>query len=117
MGKDTAISMDAVPERHWAALQSVERAVALAMRFFHVDVSGLFYRPWQFYNSMMLAEEYNAEHQLLFGSDWPIATPEETAQGIRNVNHVVDGTTRPKVALSTVEEILARDPLKTLGIS
>jgi hypothetical protein len=81
------------------------------------DLSGLFYRPWQFYNSMLLAQEYNVQHKLLFGSDWPIATPEETARGIRNVNAVVEGTCLPRVSLSAVEEILERDGLKALGIS
>jgi uncharacterized protein len=81
------------------------------------DLSGLFYRPWQFYNSMMLAQEYNVQHKLLFGSDWPIATPEETARGIRSVNRVVEGTNLPKVSLPAIEEILARDGLRTLGIS
>ena len=81
------------------------------------DLSGLFYRPWQFYNSMLLAQEYNVQHKLLFGSDWPIATPQETALGIRNVNAVVEGTKLPKVSLSAIEEILERDGLKTLGVS
>jgi uncharacterized protein len=81
------------------------------------DLSALFYRPWQFYNSMILAQEYNVQHKLLFGSDWPIATPEETAAGIRNVNQVVEGTNLPRVSLSAIEEIIARDGLKELGVS
>jgi len=80
------------------------------------DLSGLFYRPWQFYNSMILAQEYNVQHKLLFGSDWPIATPEETAQGIRNVNRVVESTGLPRVSSSVLEEILARDGLRTLDV-
>ena len=81
------------------------------------DVSGLFYRPWQFYNSMILAQEYNVQHKLLFGSDWPIASPEETATGIRNVNRVVEGTNLPRVSVTAIEDIIARDGLKTLGVS
>jgi predicted TIM-barrel fold metal-dependent hydrolase len=80
------------------------------------DLSGLFYRPWQFYNSMLLAQEYNVQHKLLFGSDWPIATPQETALGIRNVNAVVEGTKLPRVSLAAIEEILERDGLKALGV-
>jgi predicted TIM-barrel fold metal-dependent hydrolase len=83
----------------------------------YADLSGLFYRPWQFYNSMMLAQEYNVQHKLLFGSDWPIATPEETARGIRNVNSVVEGTNLPRISPAALEEILSRDGLRCLGIS
>lgn len=80
------------------------------------DISGLFYRPWQFYNSMLLAQEYNVLHKLFFGSDWPIATPEDTVRGLRNVNSIIGDTPLPKVSLEAVEEIIERDSLAVLGL-
>ena len=44
----------------------------------YADVSGQFYRPWQMYNGMRLAFEWDVMHKLLFASDWPLTTPQET---------------------------------------
>ena len=41
----------------------------------YADVSALFYRPWSFYEALRLATEWGALDKLLFGSDFPIATP------------------------------------------
>ena len=41
----------------------------------YADVSALFYRPWSFYEGLRLATEWGALDKLLFGSDFPIATP------------------------------------------
>ena len=49
------------------------------------DISGLFYRPWQFYNSLRLAVEYGVVDKLLFGTDYPVATFEETVEGLHHV--------------------------------
>ena len=49
------------------------------------DISALYYRPWQFYNMLRLAHEYGATRKLLFGSDYPVATPADTMAGLREV--------------------------------
>ena len=41
----------------------------------YADISALHYRPWQFYHSLMLAQEYGTMHKILFGSDYPFTTP------------------------------------------
>ncbi|MCD6520666.1 MAG: amidohydrolase, partial [Anaerolineae bacterium] len=35
----------------------------------YADISALFYRPWQFYNMLISAQEYKVTHKLLFGTD------------------------------------------------
>ena len=50
----------------------------------YADVSGQFYRPWQMYNGMRLAFEWDVMHKLLFASDWPLTTPQET------IDHLID---------------------------
>ena len=40
----------------------------------YADLSAIYYRPWQFYNSMMLAQEYGIQHKILFGTDYPFTT-------------------------------------------
>lgn len=80
----------------------------------YADVSALHYRPWQFYHSMMLAQEYGVQHKLLFGSDYPFTTPAASVEGIRAVNRFCGGTSLPRVAENAVEAILNRDAVKLL---
>ena len=40
----------------------------------YADISALYYRPWQFYNAMISAQEYRVIHKLLLGSDYPFTT-------------------------------------------
>ena len=47
----------------------------------YADLSALYYRPWQFYNSMRLLVEYRAEHKVLFGSDFPFTTTADSLAG------------------------------------
>ena len=82
----------------------------------YADVSALFYRPWSFYEGMRLATEWGALDKLLFGSDFPIATPQETIDGLRRVNDPIAGTALPPVPLDAIEELIARDPLPLLGL-
>lgn len=80
------------------------------------DVSAQFYRPWSFYEALLMASEWGVCRKLLLGSDYPLATPGETMAGLRNVNHVVEGTALPRVARSDVEGIINRDALSALGL-
>jgi predicted TIM-barrel fold metal-dependent hydrolase len=82
----------------------------------YADVSALFYRPWSFYEGMRLATEWGVLDKLLFGSDFPIATPAETAAGLRAVNEPIAGTKLPPVPLEKLEELIERDPLPLLGL-
>jgi uncharacterized protein len=82
----------------------------------YADVSATFYRPWSFYEGMRLATEWNVLDKLLFGSDFPIATPAETAAGLRAVNAPIAGTALPPVPLEAMEAIIERDPLPLLGL-
>ncbi|MBI3943573.1 MAG: amidohydrolase, partial [Chloroflexi bacterium] len=44
----------------------------------YADISAQFFRPWSMYNALRLATEWGVLPKLLFGSDYPIATPAET---------------------------------------
>jgi len=83
----------------------------------YADISALYYRPWQFYNMMVLAEEYRVTHKLFFGTDYPFARARESIEGVRNVNHVVGGSPLPRVSVEVIEHILERDALGLLGVS
>ncbi|MDP6503741.1 MAG: amidohydrolase family protein, partial [Planctomycetota bacterium] len=79
------------------------------------DLSAIYYRPWQFYNSMVLAMEYGVLDKLIFGTDYPVTTIEESLAGIRNLNHVA-APNMPKVPEEKIEEILERETLRLLRI-
>jgi predicted TIM-barrel fold metal-dependent hydrolase len=82
----------------------------------YADISATFYRPWSFYEGLRLATEWGVLDRLLFGSDFPIATPAETAAGLRSVNDAIAGTGLPQVPLDAIEAIIERDPLPLLGL-
>jgi predicted TIM-barrel fold metal-dependent hydrolase len=82
----------------------------------YADVSAGFYRPWSFYNAMRLCTEWNVLPKLVFGSDFPVATAQETLDGLRAVNGPIAGTALPPVPLDAVEAIIQRDALALLGL-
>jgi uncharacterized protein len=82
----------------------------------YADISALFYRPWQFYHTMILAQEYGVTHKLLFGTDYPFAAAAESIAGLRNVNAVATGP-MPRLADDVIAGILDRDALGLLGVS
>ncbi len=83
----------------------------------YADISANFYRPWSYYNAFRHATEWDVLHKLLFGSDYPIAAPQETMDALWRVNDVIQGTSMPPVPLGKLEEILHRDSLALLGLA
>jgi predicted TIM-barrel fold metal-dependent hydrolase len=82
----------------------------------YADISGIHGRPWRFYQALITCVEYGVADKLLFGSDFPFFTPEATAEGLRQVNAIVEGTPLPMVPAAVIDGILERDPLRTLGL-
>jgi predicted TIM-barrel fold metal-dependent hydrolase len=82
----------------------------------YADISALYYRPWQFYNMLVAAQEYRVTHKLLFGTDYPFTTSRESIDGLRNANHVA-AAPMPKISVDAIEEILERDSFALLGIA
>ncbi len=83
----------------------------------YADISALYYRPWQFYNALVMAMEYGVMHKLLFGSDYPVTTPGSTMEALKKVNSVAEGTGMPRIPVERIEEMVHRDTLSLLGIS
>ncbi|MCC6790653.1 MAG: amidohydrolase [Thermomicrobiales bacterium] len=83
----------------------------------YADISAQFYRPWSYYNALRMATEWGVLGKLLFGSDLPIATPQETMDALWRVNDVIAGTALPPVPETELETILHRDSLALLGLA
>lgn len=92
--------------------------IAVVRRHPHVfaDLSALYYRPWQFYNSMRLLVEYGAAAKVLFGSDFPFTTTGNSLTGVRGVNAILAQSGLPPVPSEVIEGIIHRDALGLLGI-
>lgn len=82
----------------------------------YADLSALYYRPWQFYNSMRLLEEYGAGNKVFFGSDFPATTTKDSIEGVRGVNRIVKDTGLPEISQDLISSILERNPLQELSI-
>ncbi len=83
----------------------------------YADISAQFYRPWSYYNAFRLATEWDVLHKLLFGSDFPIATPQETIDAMATVNDILEGTQLPRVPEDAMQAILHRNSLELLGLA
>jgi predicted TIM-barrel fold metal-dependent hydrolase len=82
----------------------------------YADISANFYRPWSYYNELRLATEWSVLHKLLLGSDFPVATPQETIDALWRANDVIEGTNLPEVPLRELEKLLHRNSLELLGL-
>jgi hypothetical protein len=83
----------------------------------YADISALHYRPWQFFNSLMLVQEYGVWHKLLFGSDYPFTTVDATIRDLRKMNDMVAGTGIPRLHADRIEDLISRDSLALLGLT
>lgn len=82
----------------------------------YADISALHYRPFQFYHSLMLVQEYGVWHKLLFGSDYPFTTVDASIAGLRGLNGMLEGTALPRLDGDQIEALIGRDSLGLLGI-
>lgn len=82
----------------------------------YADISALYYRPWQFYQAMVLVKEYGIADKLFLGSDFPATTTLDTVGGLKEVNNIIEGTNLPRIPVDIIDNILYKDSLSILGI-
>jgi predicted TIM-barrel fold metal-dependent hydrolase len=80
------------------------------------DLSALWARPFDGYSALVRAQEWGVVDKVLFGSDFPMWTPDEAVAGLREVA-AMRMPTMPHVLASTVEQILDVDPRAVLGLA
>ena len=85
-----------------------DECVVLIRKHLHLyaDTSALHYRPFRHYQAFMSALEYGVEHKLIFGSDFPSATPKQAIAGLWKVNEVVSGSSFPRFPDEAIHNIL-----------
>ena len=92
-------------------------AVIRKHRHVYADVSALCYRPFQLYHSLMLVQEYGVWEKLLFGTDFPVTTVDETVDGLQRLNKMVEGTNLPRLNPDQIHRMIHRDAGAILGLS
>lgn len=83
----------------------------------YADISALHYRPWQFYNALMLAFEYGVLDKVLFGSDYPFTTPEATLKSLREINKIPGSSGLPRIPEEKIRALIERDTLELLHLN
>ena len=83
----------------------------------YADVSGGgWVRPYQAWEALVLMVEWGVADKLLFGSDFPLWTPQEGMDDMRRLNEQVEGTNLPRIPDEVIEEIIHRNSLELLGL-
>ena len=97
----------------------IEEGIALIGKHPRVfgDIAGLVHRPWQAYNALVLAHQFNVMDKVLFGSDFPYFPAAEAIKSIYRMNEVTQGTNLPSVPREALRGVVERDALTALGIA
>jgi predicted TIM-barrel fold metal-dependent hydrolase len=82
----------------------------------YADISAQFLRPWQQYNCLRLATEWGVLDKLLFGSDYPVATPSEVMAGLVSAADLAERANLPPLDRRALQAIVERDSLALLGL-
>ncbi|NUR93581.1 MAG: amidohydrolase family protein [Nonomuraea sp.] len=120
------LTVDAVARRHPELTQIIahlghpwQRETMIVLRKnrrVFSDVSASWARPLDGFLSLVRAQEWGVTGKLLFGSDYPLWTPDEAAKGLRALTEIaIPGL--EGVRADTVEELLDADPRALLGLS
>jgi predicted TIM-barrel fold metal-dependent hydrolase len=78
----------------------------------YCEISALCYRPWQYWNALITAQEYRITERdkIFWGTDFPFAGVAESIEGLRRVNDQLAGTALPRISEHTIEAILHSNP-------
>lgn len=80
------------------------------------DISGLWHRPWQGWEALIVCQEWGVTNKLIYGSDYPLWEPKSSIEALRRLNDQVAGTPLPRISSEVIEEILHRNILSELGL-
>jgi predicted TIM-barrel fold metal-dependent hydrolase len=64
----------------------------------------------------MLVQEYGVWNKLLFGTDYPVTTVDDSIRDLRSLNNMLEGTALPRLNMDEMEKMIYRDAGGLLGI-
>jgi predicted TIM-barrel fold metal-dependent hydrolase len=80
------------------------------------DVSGLWHRPWEGFNALATCVEWGVTSKLLFGSDYPIWTPQFAIDNLKTIPQKFSGPSVPSIPADVIDSIIHRNAFELLGI-
>jgi len=80
------------------------------------DVSAQFYRPYSFWQGMMLFYEWGVTDKILFASDWPVTKPQDNIDHLRGLAKYAKDHNFPEIPEDAIEGIINRDAVEILGV-
>lgn len=83
----------------------------------YADLASLLGRPWQAYNALVLAHQFDVIDKILFGSDFPYFTAAEAIESVYRLHEMTHGTNLPTVPREAIRSVVERDALSVLGIA
>jgi len=83
----------------------------------YADISALHYRPFQFYHSLMLVQEYGVWHKLLFGTDYPFTTVNATLKTLEQLSDMFAISAAGRLDPEAIHKMIHRDTLGILGLA
>lgn len=81
----------------------------------YTDISARLNRPWQLYNGLMAAIDYNTIGRVLFGTDFPLITPAAGIELLRSLSQRLPGA--PPIPPEIIDDLIYRRPLSLLGLA
>lgn len=82
----------------------------------YADISALHYRQFQLWRALMLVDEYGVWDKLLFGSDYPFTTVNDSIAGLRSIAQITSPPGLHGIDPERIEELINRDALGILGL-
>jgi uncharacterized protein len=73
-------------------------------------------RVWQVYTTILSAYEREVMDKLLYGSGFPLGSPEAYIEALLGFNRLLAGTSLPSVPRETIRSVIERDTLEMLGL-
>jgi hypothetical protein len=80
------------------------------------DMSGFGFRRWRFYVSLATAVEYDVGDKVLFGTDYPFCTVEQSVRFLHNAARMARHSGLPEIPTRFVDAMLERDSPALLGM-
>jgi predicted TIM-barrel fold metal-dependent hydrolase len=80
------------------------------------DVSGMWHRPWEGFNALLSAIEWGVTGKLLFGSDYPIWTPQFAMEKLTALPQQFHNFGLPRISNEVVDDIIHRNAFELLAI-
>jgi predicted TIM-barrel fold metal-dependent hydrolase len=74
-------------------------------------------RVWQVYNAILSAYERDVMAKLIYGSGFPLGSPQAYMETLLGFNRLLGGTNLPAVPRETIRSVIERDTIQTLGLS